>query len=151
VSLRPQGLQPPGLHHPARGTDPDGRAPEPRHQRRPHPARRHRLDDGPSPRGHATPLRPATGGLAALPRVFRLTIAYDGTAYSGWQSQPGRSTVQGLLAEAARPLLGDDVRLTGASRTDAGVHALGQTVSIRTSRSLSPDVVGRALNAALPR
>ncbi len=84
-------------------------------------------------------------------RTLRLVVAYDGTAYSGWQIQPSRPTVQGLLVTAARPLLGDDLRLTGASRTDAGVHALRQTVSIRTARAVPADVDLRALNAALPR
>jgi tRNA pseudouridine38-40 synthase len=84
-------------------------------------------------------------------RAFRVGLAYDGTAYSGWQVQPGRETVQGLVAAAARALLGDAIRVTGASRTDAGVHALGQVVSIRGARELPADVVGRALNATLPR
>jgi tRNA pseudouridine38-40 synthase len=84
-------------------------------------------------------------------RTFRLVVAYDGTAYSGWQVQPGRATVQGLMLEAARALLGDDVRVTGASRTDAGVHALRQTVSVRAARDLPAGVIVRALNATLPR
>ena len=84
-------------------------------------------------------------------RVWRVVVAYDGTGYSGWQVQPGRQTVQGLIEAAARKLLSDDVRVTGASRTDAGVHALRQVVSIRASRPLSPNVVARALNATLPR
>ena len=98
-------------------------------------------------------LRSHAPGDAFLPvsRTLRLVVAYDGTAYSGWQIQPSRPTVQGLLVAAARPLLGDDLRLVGASRTDAGVHALRQTVSIRTPRAVPGDVVVRALNAALPR
>jgi tRNA pseudouridine38-40 synthase len=84
-------------------------------------------------------------------RTFRLVVAYDGTAYSGWQVQPGRATVQGRLLDAARALLGEDVRVTGASRTDAGVHALRQTVSVRTARDLPAGVIARALNATLPR
>jgi tRNA pseudouridine38-40 synthase len=81
----------------------------------------------------------------------RVVVAYDGTAYSGWQVQPGRRTVQGLVLGAARALLGDDVRVTGASRTDAGVHALRQVVSIRAGRAMAVEVVARALNARLPR
>lgn len=80
-----------------------------------------------------------------------MVVAYDGTAYAGWQAQPDLPTVQGTLVDAARPLLGDDLRVTGASRTDAGVHALRQTVSVRTARLVPPLVVARALNAALPR
>jgi tRNA pseudouridine38-40 synthase len=84
-------------------------------------------------------------------RTFRVVLAYDGTAYSGWQVQPGRDTVQGRIVAASQRLLGDAPRVTGASRTDAGVHALGQVVSIQGARELSADVVGRALNATLPR
>jgi tRNA pseudouridine38-40 synthase len=84
-------------------------------------------------------------------RALRLVLAYDGSAYAGWQVQPGLPTVQGLLMAAARPILGDDLRVTGASRTDAGVHALRQTVSVRTARVVRPDTVVRALNATLPR
>ena len=86
-----------------------------------------------------------------MTRTFRLMVAYDGTGYSGWQIQPGRETVQGWLIKAAQPLMGEDVRVTGASRTDAGVHALRQVVSIRSARAIAADVVARALNAGLPR
>jgi tRNA pseudouridine38-40 synthase len=82
-------------------------------------------------------------------RVLRVVLAYEGTAYAGWQVQPGERTVQGVLLEAARGLLGE-VRVTGASRTDAGVHALGQVASIRTGSSLAPGAVRAALNTALP-
>lgn len=80
-----------------------------------------------------------------------LLLAYDGTAYRGWQVQPESRTVQGVLLEALRPLAGPTVRVTGASRTDAGVHALGQVASVVAGRSLSPAVVRAALNATLPR
>jgi tRNA pseudouridine38-40 synthase len=83
--------------------------------------------------------------------TVRVVVAYDGTSYSGWQVQPGRETVQGVLLRAARELLGDDVRVTGASRTDAGVHALRQVASIRGGRAMPAAVVARALNARLPR
>ena len=59
-------------------------------------------------------------------RNVKLTIAYDGTEYHGWQIQPGLRTIQGVLAEAIGDLLGCKVRICGASRTDAGVSALGQ-------------------------
>jgi tRNA pseudouridine38-40 synthase len=83
--------------------------------------------------------------------VLRLVVAYDGTAYAGWQIQPDAPTVQGLLTDAARQLLGPTARVTGASRTDAGVHALGQVVSVSTDSTLSPAAVRGALNATLPR
>ncbi|HMH51534.1 MAG TPA: tRNA pseudouridine(38-40) synthase TruA [Candidatus Acidoferrum sp.] len=86
-----------------------------------------------------------------MSRAWRVVLAYDGTAYSGWQIQPGRPTVQGLVVTAAQALLGDGIRVTGASRTDAGVHALRQAVSIRAGREVPADVVKRALNATLPR
>ena len=77
-------------------------------------------------------------------------LAYDGTAYHGWQFQPSLPTVQGALLAAARRCLGEDVRITGASRTDAGVHALGQVVSLTTAGTLAPVAVQAALNALLP-
>jgi tRNA pseudouridine38-40 synthase len=82
--------------------------------------------------------------------VVRLDLAYDGTAYAGWQVQPDVPTVQGLVLAAARTVLGDGVRVVGASRTDAGVHALRQVVSVATDRGLDARAVARALNARLP-
>jgi tRNA pseudouridine38-40 synthase len=83
-------------------------------------------------------------------RTVRLTLAYDGTDLHGWQVQVGHPTVQGLVIAAAEKVLGAPVRVTGASRTDAGVHALRQVASLVTSSIVSPDVVQRALNALLP-
>ena len=81
---------------------------------------------------------------------MRLTLAYDGTAYAGWQVQPDVPTLQGLVLAAARTVLGEGVRVVGASRTDAGVHALGQVVSLTTDRLLDAATIARALNAHLP-
>ena len=67
----------------------------------------------------------ATVPVMAL-RNVKLTIAYDGSDYHGWQIQPGCVTIQGVLTEALRSLLGPRARVCGASRTDAGVSALGQ-------------------------
>jgi tRNA pseudouridine38-40 synthase len=83
-------------------------------------------------------------------RTIRLTLAYEGTRYSGWQAQPGRVTVQGVLAEAIRGVTGETIVPRGSSRTDAGVHALGQVVAFRTTSLLEPAVWARALNAKLP-
>jgi tRNA pseudouridine38-40 synthase len=84
-------------------------------------------------------------------RVLRLVLAYDGTEYAGWQVQPDAPTVQGVVTRAARALLGPDTRVIGASRTDAGVHALRQVASVRTAGALAASAVMGALNAALPR
>lgn len=91
-----------------------------------------------------------SAGTAGSPRTIRLTLAYEGTRYSGWQSQPGRATVQGALAEAIRGVTGEALVPRGASRTDAGVHALGQVAAFTTASELEPRVWMRALNAKLP-
>jgi len=83
-------------------------------------------------------------------RTLRLTLAYDGAPFHGWQVQPDAPTVQGHVLSAARPLFGEDARLVGASRTDAGVHALRQTASLTGQSALLPAAVVGALNAALP-
>jgi len=93
---------------------------------------------------------PGMTGLIGSPRTIRLTLAYEGTRYSGWQVQPGRPTVQGALAEAIRSVTGETILPQGSSRTDAGVHALGQVVGFTTASSLEPAVWVRALNANLP-
>lgn len=83
-------------------------------------------------------------------RAVRLTLAYDGTDLHGWQVQPGLETVQGLLMAAAARILGEPVKITGASRTDAGVHALRQVASFETASAMPAPVLHRALNALLP-
>lgn len=82
---------------------------------------------------------------------FKLTLEYEGTAYHGWQIQPGLLTIQGLLQEALARIVGAPVPVTGAGRTDAGVHALGQVASFRADTRLDPPTLRRALNASLPR
>jgi tRNA pseudouridine38-40 synthase len=83
-------------------------------------------------------------------RTFRLALAYDGTAYRGWQVQPDAPTVQGCLLAAAARVLGDPVRVTGASRTDAGVHAVHQVASLVTTGRIAARSLAPALNAHLP-
>ncbi len=82
--------------------------------------------------------------------TFKLTLAYDGTHFSGWQAQPGQRTIQGALRDAWQEITGEAVRMTATSRTDAGVHALGQIVGIETQSQLPPEQLLRGLNAKLP-
>jgi tRNA pseudouridine38-40 synthase len=83
-------------------------------------------------------------------RSFKLIVAYDGTAYQGWQVQLDAPTIQAELQRALQTLTNESVRVTASGRTDAGVHALGQVVSFDSSTSHSPDTILRALNANLP-
>jgi tRNA pseudouridine38-40 synthase len=86
----------------------------------------------------------------AAPRVFKLTLQYDGTDYVGWQRQAAGTSVQGLLEDVLQPIEGGRVVVHGAGRTDAGVHALGQVCSFRLAASIEPRAVILALNAVLP-
>lgn len=83
-------------------------------------------------------------------RYIKLTIAYDGTDFHGWQIQANKPTVQGEIVSILRRLTQENTQLLGAGRTDAGVHALGQMGSFRTQSSLSALEFQRALNALLP-
>jgi tRNA pseudouridine38-40 synthase len=83
-------------------------------------------------------------------RYFKLTIAYDGTDFHGWQVQTNRPTIQGEIANVLGRLTQERVYLHGAGRTDAGVHALGQVANFKTSSTLSSGEFQRALNALLP-
>jgi tRNA pseudouridine38-40 synthase len=83
-------------------------------------------------------------------RAFKLTIAYDGTSFVGWQRQPNGVSIQQLLEEAFAPLVGHMPSIAGAGRTDAGVHALGQVASVTLDVDHSTTTVQRALNARLP-
>jgi len=83
-------------------------------------------------------------------RHIKLLIEYDGSNYHGWQSQKSGNTIQDVLYERIASITGGEIRLVGASRTDAGVHALGQVAAFSTDSDLSIDVLKRALNAKLP-
>lgn len=83
-------------------------------------------------------------------RNIKLTIAYDGTDFHGWQRQPALRTVQGALDEAIERLTGAKPNTNASGRTDAGVHALGQVVHFLTASRHPPEVFVRALNATLP-
>ena len=80
-------------------------------------------------------------------RHFKLTIAYDGRAYGGWQLQPNAVTVQEVLERALAKIAGQAVRVNGSGRTDAGVHARGQVANCSFATHLAPSVLCRALNA----
>jgi tRNA pseudouridine38-40 synthase len=83
-------------------------------------------------------------------RYFKLTIAYDGTDFHGWQMQANKPTIQGEIVNVLQRLTQEKIVLHGAGRTDAGVHALGQVGSFRTQSQLSAEEFQRALNALLP-
>ena len=82
--------------------------------------------------------------------TFKITLAYDGTGFVGWQRQENGASIQALIEDALRALDGHEVTVIGAGRTDAGVHALGQVAAFTIARELSPDALRRALNAHLP-
>src|ERR1700726_5003305 len=83
-------------------------------------------------------------------RYFKLTVAYDGTDFHGWQVQTNKPTIQGEITNILGRLTQERVALYGAGRTDAGVHALAQVASFKTLSSLSASEFHRALNALLP-
>ena len=83
-------------------------------------------------------------------RHFKLTVAYDGTRYGGWQLQPNAVTIQGLLEAALKKIAGKRVGVHGSGRTDAGVHARAQVANCILITSHRPPVFRRALNANLP-
>lgn len=94
----------------------------------------------------------AKGARPPAPAVsYKLTIAYDGTDFLGWQRQPEGRTIQGELEKAVERLAGRRTAVHGAGRTDAGVHAAGQVASFSAALRLDDETLLRALNAQLPR
>ena len=83
-------------------------------------------------------------------KPYKIVVAYDGTAYSGWQEQSGHATVAGTLQSKFEKVFGHAIKVVGASRTDAGVHALGQVARFYTSLTLSPERICKSWNGALP-
>lgn len=86
-----------------------------------------------------------------MPRNLKLTLAYDGHDFAGWQVQPDRLSVQGTLVSAFEHLTGEKTLPQGSGRTDAGVHALAQIATVMTESPIPVDNLVRALNDILPR
>ena len=83
-------------------------------------------------------------------RNIRLTLAYDGTDFHGWQVQPGQATIQGAVNDVLRRITQEKITVHGAGRTDAGVHAEGQVAHFKTGSAMGAREFQRALNALLP-
>src|ERR1700751_190012 len=83
-----------------------------------------------------------------MPR-YKLTVEYEGTPFVGWQAQLAGPSVQGALMAAVEAFCGERVKVQGAGRTDAGVHALGQVAHVDLARDWDPDTVRDALTAHL--
>ncbi|HEY0703942.1 MAG TPA: tRNA pseudouridine(38-40) synthase TruA [Candidatus Acidoferrales bacterium] len=81
---------------------------------------------------------------------IKLTIAYDGSDFHGWQFQPNLPTIQGALEDALQKIIQERVSIHGASRTDAGVHALGQVAHFKTHSNLAANEILNGMNAMLP-
>lgn len=82
--------------------------------------------------------------------TYILTLAYDGTGYYGWQIQPDCLSITQVLVRTFSRVFNRSIKITGASRTDAGVHALGQVASFETDLELDPHKMQRAWNSVLP-
>ena len=79
-----------------------------------------------------------------------LRVAYDGTDYCGWQLQPGKPTIESVLNETLSALLGEKITVIGASRTDSGVHSLGNVAVFDTDTRIPAEKISYALNQRLP-
>lgn len=84
-------------------------------------------------------------------RTLKLTVTYDGSCYHGFQKQPGIVTVQGILEEMLEKLCGEKVSIAGSGRTDAGVHALAQTITFTTNGRIPCPNIIRAARSLLPK
>lgn len=83
-------------------------------------------------------------------RRIKLTVAYDGTEYCGWQIQPNGVTIEEILNREISSLTGEEIRVIGASRTDSGVHALGNVAVFDTECSIPSERIAYALNRRMP-
>ncbi len=95
--------------------------------------------------------RPTAAPAYRSVRRIRITVAYDGTDYHGWQVQPGLATIQGTLEDAVSEIEGRTVQVAGSGRTDAGVHALAQTAAFSLENPIPAANLMKALNRLLPR
>jgi len=89
-------------------------------------------------------------GVQLAQRNIKLVVAYEGTKYHGWQRQTGQTTIQAVLEREAQRIVGHRVKIIGAGRTDAGVHALGQVCNFLTDSSVPIEGLRKGLNALLP-
>ena len=85
-----------------------------------------------------------------LMRNLKLTLAYDGTAFAGWQVQPSAGTIQGTLQQCIRRITNENVLPQGSGRTDAGVHALAQVATVAIAAPIPAENFAKALNDVLP-
>src|SRR5580700_2644053 len=85
-----------------------------------------------------------------MPRRIRITLAWDGTEFHGWQVQPGLPTIQGVLEEIIGAMEGKPVHVAGSGRTDAGVHARAQVAAFTIANPIPADNLRRAVNRLLP-
>ena len=83
-------------------------------------------------------------------RTIKLTLAYDGSEFHGWQIQPREPTIQATLMDAVEQITGTRVPVAASGRTDAGVHALGQVASFHTDSAIPVSKLAKALNRQLP-
>src|SRR5579863_8405368 len=83
-------------------------------------------------------------------KIYKLVVSYDGSVYSGWQAQTEKPSVAQAMNNVFKRVFKKEVKVLGASRTDAGVHALGQVVRIKTDLDISPDTLRWAWNNGLP-
>lgn len=84
-------------------------------------------------------------------RNIKLIIEYDGKNFAGWQTQPGKVSIQSEIERAIKEVTGEEVDLTASGRTDAGVHAIGQVANFHTNTKIETQKIPYALNSKLPK